>query len=80
MIVRHIGIRPKYKLISFNNELKAIEGFKYERFPGGGYRLWSDRMLKSGCGHVIAVDKKIGELIYCKFCAEYFSTNQFEEL
>lgn len=78
MSLRHVGIRPKYKLIKFNSKLKPIEGFKYEIRPDGSYRLWSGRMLKSGCNKLVDGEKTLKGLVYCKYCNEFFSKDQFE--
>lgn len=79
MKLYHVGIRPVHPLVKFTEGRKAIGGFRYEIFPDGGHKLWSERMLFSGCGGGIEWWTTFRGLIYCPYCKEYFSTNQFEE-
>lgn len=79
MTLRHVGIRPEYPVIKFNKTLKCIHRYRYEIFPDGGYKLWSDRALKSGCNHLVNADVMLGELIYCEHCGEFFNREQFIE-
>jgi len=76
-MLKHIGIRPIQKLITYGPGYKEIWGYRYELFPDGGYRKWSMRTLESGCRKVVSGDKTLRGLIYCSECDEYFSTNQF---
>lgn len=68
--IKHIGIRPKNELISKDT------GVYYEILPDGKRRVWHKRMLKSGCNNTFD-NTKNDDLIYCPFCDEYFSSNQF---
>ena len=80
-MLRHVGIRPTYPLVIDMTDVgQRKHRKKYEVYPDGGYRVWNDRMLKSGCNRVIRGDEKLGELIYCPFCDEYFNSEQFEEV
>lgn len=79
MRIQHVGIRPEYPLIKFTEGRKALGGYKYEIFPDGGHKLWSHRMLTSGCDEVIERWQVYRGLIYCPTCDEWFSVNQFKE-
>ena len=80
MTLVHKGIRPKYELVHKTNELKAIKGIDYEIYPNGAYRVWTKRMLTSGCDCSIHDIHKLDDLIYCPHCDEFFSVDQFEEI
>ena len=75
--MRHVGIRPKYKTYRYTRKLQARNGQSYELLPEGGYRLWTDRMLNSGCNQVLVNVKRYRGLIYCPHCEEWFSEEQF---
>ncbi len=79
MTLIHLGIRPEFKLVYRTQKLRAIDGFRYELLPDGSYKVWSMRALKSGCNQVVSGNKRIGDLIYCDYCDEFFSLNQFQE-
>lgn len=79
MLLKHVGIRPIHPLIFFNRRLRIVHRYKYEVFPDGSYKLWSKKMLNSGCNHLVNGDIRVGDLIYCDYCDELFSSNQFEE-
>lgn len=76
----HVGIRPKYKLVYQPDKAgKRYRKTYHETLPNGGYKIWTARMLKSGCGHVIDDIIRLEGLIYCPKCDEYFSESQFKE-
>lgn len=79
MSLVHVGIRPEYEIVRKTDKLKGIMGLAYEIFPNGAYRVWTDRMLKSGCNNEIKEINKSGDLIYCPYCDELFSKDQFKE-
>lgn len=82
MLLRHKGIRPKHTLITVYENSPYRKNFVKEKLPNGCYRLWSDKTLTSGCGSVFEEETSLGldGLIYCPYCDEYFSTDQFEEM
>ena len=80
MKLKHVGVRPTYPLVTkLRPEQKAREGIKYEIFAKGGYKIWTERMLRSGCNNEVSGDVRIGSLIYCEHCDEFFSQDQFVE-
>lgn len=77
MSLVHVGIRPKNKVVRFNQNHREVLGYKYELFPDGSYKLWSNRQLESGCNNVVDENVRMNDLIYCPYCDEYFSRDQF---
>lgn len=76
MELKHIGIRPKGKVIT--TESRNVITY-FEEFEDGGGRWWTTRMLRSGCGGTMC-DYIIKEgLVHCDFCMEWFALEQFEE-
>ena len=78
-MLKHVGVRPSGRMIGFSKDLKEIPNNKYELLPLGGYRMWSSRMLRSGCNKVVSGKEMMEGLIYCKYCDEFFNANQFKE-
>ena len=78
----HKGIRPTHQVVKSSADLKLIDkpGLSYEIFPDDSYKIWTDRTLNSGCNNQIEGDIKLGEMIYCEYCDEFFNRNQFEEI
>jgi len=74
----HVGIRPTHRLEYYEGR-KRQETY-HEIFPNGSYRIWTKKMLKSGCGKKIKTIKQLLGLIYCPYCDEYFSRDQFKEM
>lgn len=73
----HKGIRPISELITTRTNNDKFE--HQERLDNGNTRLWSNKMLNSGCDNDIEEIVELGGLIFCPYCDEYFSENQFEE-
>lgn len=75
MMLIHKGVRPTNELeeISFKKKYYA------EHFDDGSWRLWTMKLLKSGCGLGVLEVKDLGGLIYCPHCEEWFSKEQYEE-
>lgn len=76
-VLVHEGIRPKGETSMINHG--SYKGCVREELDGGGYRVWTDKMLKSGCGGLSNSDVRLNGLIYCRKCDEFFSEEQFEE-
>jgi hypothetical protein len=74
--MRHIGIKPMYPLEMLDFKRKIY----LEEMPDGQIRLWNKRMLKSGCGNTIEPHeyKEVDDCIYCPYCDEFFSYEQWE--
>ena len=82
MSLVHVGVRPKYKLTLENckDEVKRrYKGCYYEHLPDGGFKVWTSRMLASGCNKVLDDIVRKYKLIYCPHCDEFFSKDQFKE-
>ncbi len=81
MKLNHVGIRPEHKVVISNDRkgLKDIRGLSYEILPDDSYRVWTDRMLTSGCNKEVSGDETLGDLIFCPKCDEFFSRDQFKE-
>lgn len=82
--MRHIGIRPKAPLKLIDDGKLRVTYHEY--LPEGGYRIWNNKLLKSGCGNVI-IDhpgysqvQENDSLLYCPFCEEWASKEQFIDL
>lgn len=76
--MKHKGIRPSGQLTIVESEMKRGRKLYHEELPEGGYRIWNDRLLKSGCGRTIIYAQQDGELIYCPYCDEWANENQFK--
>lgn len=76
--LKHIGIRPTGTLTLVDFKKKIY----YEELGEEKYRLWNKRMLKSGCGLEIAVNKikEMRGCIYCPRCDEWFNKEQWERV
>lgn len=74
--MRHVGIKPLYPLEMLDFKRKIY----LEEMPDGQIRLWNKRMLKSGCNNEISPEefKELDECIYCPYCDEFFSYEQWE--
>lgn len=74
--VKHVGVRPKYPLVG-QVKVRARTFYQIEELPDGGKKWWSVKDLNSGCDNV--VDKTIGmhDLIFCKYCDEWYAQKQF---
>lgn len=75
--MKHSGIRPV-------GELREIDDGRFrstykEILQDGGYRLWNNKLLKSGCGKTLTELQEKDSLLYCPHCEEWFSKNQFSE-
>lgn len=83
----HVGIRPEFKIMALTREFKSVKDHYCEMLSDGSYKIWTTRMLESGCnkrmsmddGIIQSGDNTINNLIYCKHCDEFFSRNQFKE-
>lgn len=76
----HVGIRPKGELTYYSDKSKKkFRKTYHEALPKGGYKVWTSRMLNSGCNKKTGDIIKLGELIYCPHCKEYFSEDQFKK-
>lgn len=73
MALRHVGIRPLYSLTLIDFKKKIWEEEVTER-------LWNLRTLNSGCHQVFeGYTLEIYDCIYCPYCDEYFSKEQWYE-
>lgn len=78
---KHVGVRPLGELTrDDSNSHKRRNIVYYEDLPDGGYRIWSEKTLKSGCGRTVTEVMRDGELIYCPYCKEWASEIQFKEV
>lgn len=81
MRLKHVGIRPVYELTLLNWKRCLY----VEELPNGKDRIWTKRMLRSGCNEVtndplvLTVDVTNEELLYCPYCDEYFAKEQWRE-
>lgn len=82
MILIHQGIQPSYPFDHGkqhpNKKLNAT--YKFEPFPEGGGKWWSEKELASGCHVIFDKIKKQNGLIYCPYCDEWFTDKQFTEM
>ena len=74
----HVGIRPTHPLKRQNAAMMLRKEDAKEMLPGGGYRIWTERMLQSGCNQEVTEIKRLDDLLYCETCGEFFSQNQFK--
>ena len=75
----HKGIRPVGEIKAIRTDLMTQYNYQ-EVLENGHVRLWTNRMLRSGCNQEVKEIKTLSGLIYCPHCDEYFSQNQFLEL
>lgn len=76
MALRHVGIRPLHPLTLIDFKKKIWE----EKYPDGSIRHWNLRQLNSGCGKSFSgYQLEIYDCIYCPYCDEYFSKEQWIE-
>jgi len=75
MILVHKGIQPTESIIQIEGSRRDV---RFELFKDGGYRIWTTRMLRSGCNKLVYGDLENDSLIYCEYCDEFFSIDQFE--
>lgn len=72
----HKGVRPAYPIEVSDFKRKLF----IEELPDGDYKIWNIKLLKSGCGSIL--DSEFITLlmgcIYCPWCDEYFSKDQWE--
>lgn len=71
----HCGVRPKSVIIK--QEDGRLRKTYHELLNGGGYKIWNEKLLNSGCGKEIDDVERDGELIYCPWCDEWFNKNQW---
>lgn len=71
----HKGIKPLHELQVLDFKRKIY----YEECLDGSYKLWTERQLNSGCDFIIREIKEMRGCIYCPWCDEWFSKNQWEE-
>ena len=74
MKMKHKGVRPVGTL---RRDLDITRPTFYEDFEDGGYRIWNNKLLKSGCGKSVDEIEENG-LIWCPQCKEWASVNQYE--
>jgi len=80
MTFKHVGVRPKHKIV-LNADTFKLKNFEYfEHYPDGSYKIWNKRLLASGCNNFTLGDDRYEGLIYCEYCDEYFNENQFIEV
>lgn len=73
MALRHVGIRPLYSLTLIDFKKKIWEEEVTEK-------LWNLRTLNSGCGKSFeGYQLEMYDCIYCPYCDEYFSKDQWHE-
>lgn len=76
MALRHVGIRPKHSLTLIDFKKKIWE----EEYPDGKIKVWNLRTLNSGCDKSFeGYQLEIYDCIYCPYCDEYFSKDQWIE-
>ena len=80
--IKHVGVRPTHYPLtvdeSQSNKRRNI--IYYEMIPGGGFKIWNNRTLSSGCGLVIedaTINDTNKDLIWCPHCKEWANYNQF---
>lgn len=76
--MRHKGVRPVGQLTTLESDIKRGHKMYHEALPDGGYRIWNDRLLKSGCGKTLDKIMRDGSLVYCPYCDEWSNEKQFE--
>lgn len=75
MKLKHVGIRPLYSLSLLDFKKKLYYEEETEK-------VWTLRMLKSGCNRTVPdgyVRRDLKDCIYCPWCDEWFSENQWRE-
>ena len=80
MNVRHVGQKPKHKLIEIKEESKKRKFKYYEKYPDDHKlegRYWTKRQLLGGCDGESKRKVKNG-MIYCDHCNEWFTVKDFE--
>ena len=77
MALRHVGVRPLHSLTLVDFKKKLWD----EIDPNGKViRQWNLRQLNSGCGKSFSgYALEIYDCIYCPYCDEYFSKEQWNE-
>lgn len=75
--MKHVGSRPEFLPLELDDTRKQY--IWYENFPDGGYRIWNNKTLNSGCGTHLTDIKREGNLIFCNRCKEWANENQFVE-
>jgi hypothetical protein len=81
--LRHVGIRPTHPTQVLDFKRKTY----LEEFPNGTYKIWTKKLLSSGCGYDYKFDedlkrsdvKELQGCLYCPRCDEYFSKDQWED-
>lgn len=73
----HVGVRPEY-------EIREVDRFGVNRIyreerPDGSYKIWNERQLESGCGFGLTKVVEADNLLFCRYCDEWFSKDQFKE-
>lgn len=82
--MKHVGLRPEGEIKTTQEIYKTESSLNYfyknhvEEFEDGSKKIWNARTLASGCGNETKSAKRLGELIYCEHCDEYFNKEQFE--
>ena len=76
MILVHVGIKPEHATFP---ETVGLHKYQIEKMPDGSSKLWTGRMLTSGCNQEVSEIEGEDNLIYCNHCDEWFSKNQFKE-
>lgn len=75
MTLIHKGVRP----LHFLTLLDFKKSLYYEEYPDGTGKIWTTKMLNSGCGFVLKTEpRELRECWYCPRCDEYFSKSQWE--
>lgn len=75
----HEGKRPLGRLVAETECRlhKRYKGCMFEEMEDGGYRVWTKKMLSSGCNKAVETIKEIDGLTYCPHCGEFFSDEEF---
>ena len=76
MILVHVGIRPEYKTVF---QSVRFRNYHLEELPNGDTKVWTEKMMRSGCNQELSDVVRKYRLIYCEHCGEFFSKNQFKE-
>lgn len=76
MTLRHKGIRPVHpvEVLDFKRKLFI------EDYPDGGYKIWTQRMLRSGCDKIVEDIHELRDCYYCPRCDEWFHKDQWESV
>lgn len=78
IVIKHIGERPLHPLRQEKDKIKN-EWTYIEALPDGTKRIWTERMMISGCNKQIESTEYMYNLIFCPHCDEYFNQKQFTE-